>query len=59
MDALDASESSEDEVEVEAPKKQKRKLTIEDLEKCGYKERPSILFVPEPKDQEAGIVDAW
>ena len=56
---MDASESSEEDVEVEEPKKQKRKLTIEDLEKCGYKERPSILFVPEPKDQEAGIADEW
>lgn len=57
MDALDDLDSSEEEVEEET--KKKRTLTIEDLEKCGYKARPSILLVPEPKDQETGIADDW
>ena len=59
MDALDELDSSEEEEEVEETKKKKRTLTMEDLEKCGYKERPSILLVPEPKEEETGITEDW
>lgn len=50
VDALEDSTSS-DEDETMVPKAPKRKLTIDDLEKCGYKDRPSILFIPEPKQE--------
>ena len=61
MDALDSSsDSGEEEVEEEGPKKPKcTTITMEQLEKCGYKERPSILLVPEPKEKEDGIAQDW
>jgi len=59
MDALDGLDSSEEEEVEEETKKKKRTLTMEDLEKCGYKERPSILLVPEPKEEDTGISEEW
>lgn len=53
-DALDDGDSSEEEVEL--PKKAKHCLTMEDLERCGYKERPSILLVPEPQNPEIEVL---
>lgn len=33
------------------PSKKKAKIDLEDLEKCGYKSGPSVLFVPAPNKQ--------
>lgn len=50
-DAGDSSEEQEDEAKEPAPaKKQKTEITVEDLQKQGYKGGPSVLYMKPPEE---------